>query len=99
MRGKVMLSRIAHTLFRLMARGYSLAEVDLLLALAVVWLGRHDGRYVIGVVVWVCWRCVADKKRGGGVCRRWWVSARCGRATLMWMAMGWCCNGRRRWWL
>jgi len=69
----------------LMASVYSLAKVDLLLALAVVWLGRHDGRYVIGVVLWVCWRFAVDKKRGGGVCRRRWVSARCGYATLMWM--------------
>jgi hypothetical protein len=43
-----------------MADVYSLAKVDLLLALAVVWLGRHDGRYVIGVVLWVCWRFAVD---------------------------------------
>jgi hypothetical protein len=33
---------------------YSLAKVDLLLALAVVRLGRHDGGYVIGVVLIGC---------------------------------------------
>jgi hypothetical protein len=53
MRGEVMLSRIFLALFEMVADGNSLAKVDLLLALAVVWLGRHDGRYVIGVV-WVC---------------------------------------------
>jgi hypothetical protein len=70
----------------MMAGGNSLAKVNLLLALAVVWLGRHDGRYVIGVV-WVCWRCELNKKRGGGFCRRWSVSARCVWATLI--RMGW----------
>lgn len=71
MRGKIMLSRNSTRSSESMAGGYSLAKVDLLLALAVVWLGRHDGRYVIGVVVWVCWRGEVDKKRGGGFCRRW----------------------------
>jgi ABC-type Co2+ transport system permease subunit len=73
---------------------YSLAKVDLLLALAVVRLGRHDGGYVIGVVLIGCMGLLAlrgSKVRGANVCRRWRVGARCGWATLM-LELGFC-NG------
>ena len=55
---------------------YSLAQVDLLLALGVVRLGRHDGGCVMGGLLKRCMdsRGVrGDKKRGGGpaVVMRW----------------------------
>ena len=53
MRGDVKQSRILHALFSCEMKGdYLLAEVDLLLGLAVVWLGRHDGGYL-----WWCGVC------------------------------------------
>jgi hypothetical protein len=40
-----------------MAGEYSLAKIDLLLGLGVVWLGRHDGGYLCwcGVCVLEVW--------------------------------------------
>jgi hypothetical protein len=55
---------------------YSLAQVDLLLGLGVILVGRHDGGCVMGGVLKRCMdsRGVrGDKKRGGGpaVVMRW----------------------------